>query len=355
MMMPSPPLDQPARGRSTRRLFLRQAGGAGLALLAAQPRGIGQSLPAAQPTGTSPAPVVDPPATTRATTKSSGAVSKSIVADLINPMIISQYKIHEPALADMIRIGVCLATGQDSSATAWRSLLRPEDVVGIKFDEVGQEELGTTEVFAGQLIQSLETAGVERKRIVLIDVPNLLVKKLGTQPRRFGWRTAETPLGNDKERLAAVLDQVTAIVNVPFLKTHNLCGISGCLLNASIPFVRRQTLYLRDGGAPHIADIISLAEILPKLRLHIVNGLRGVFDKGPEARPEGMWPHTGVLVSKDPVAADQMSVDIINERRLQAKLRPIGDFLGRVAHIRAAAERGLGTDDQDYITRIRPS
>lgn len=326
-----------------------------MTILATARKGVGQLLPASEPAAEPAAPTARPATGPGPTSRPSETVGKSIVADLVNPMIISQHQIHEPALADMIRAGICLATGQNTPAAAWQSLLRPDEVVGIKFDEIGQEALGTTEVFAGQLIQSLESAGIARKNIVLIDVPDLLTRKLGTQRRRFGWRAAETPLGNDKERLAVVLDQVTAVINVPFLKTHNLCGVSGCLLNASLPFVRRQTPYLRDGGAPHIADIIALPDILPKLRLHVVNGLRGVFDKGPEARPEGMWLHTGILVSQDPVAADQMSVDILNERRIQAKLRPIGDYLGRVPHVRAAALRGLGTDDQDYIIRVQPS
>ena len=353
MMMPRKPPANPTDG-PTRRSFLT-AGAAGLAVLATRTGVLGQSVPTSEPATPPAAPASRPSAATKTATRPSGPSGKSIVVDLVNPMIISQRKIHEPALADMIRAGVCLATGQSTPAAAWKSLLRADETVGIKFDDVGDEELGTTEVFADHLVQSLETAGIVRKNIVLVDVPDLLVKKLGTQPRRFGWRIPETPLGKEKERLAAVLDQVTAIVNVPFLKTHNLCGLNGCLLNASLPFVRRQTPYLRDGGAPYVADIISLPEILPKLRLHIVNGLRGVFDKGPEARPEGVWLHTGILVSRDPVAADQMSVDIINERRLQAKLRPIGDYLGRVPHIRAAAERGLGTDDQDYILRVQPT
>lgn len=343
------PADAPSR-----RSFLRRAGGAGLGVLVATTRVFGQTIPASGPALESASPATAPSAVLKPTTKPSGPTGKSVVADLVNPMIISQHKIHEPALADMIRAGVCLATGQTSLAAAWQGLLRTDDTIGIKFDEVGQEALGTTEVFAEHLVQSLETAGITRKNIVLIHVSDALVKKLGTQPRRFGWRTQETPLGNDKERLAVVLDQITAIINVPFLKTHNLCGINGCLLNASLPFVRRQTPYLKDNGVPHIADIISLPDILPKLRLHIVNGLRGVFDKGPEVRPEGMWSHSGILVSKDPVAADQMSIDIINERRIQAKLRPIGDYLGRIPHVRAAADRGLGTDDQDYILRVQP-
>jgi hypothetical protein len=54
------------------------------------------------------------------------------------------------------------------------------------------------------------------------------------------------------------------------------------------------------------------------------------------------------------VAADVVGLDILNERRELAKLPAIGDSDGNVPHLHAAAERGLGTDDQDYITLLEP-
>jgi len=279
--------------------------------------------------------------------------AKSIVVDLCNSMVLAGRKIHKNVLFGMIEKAVCLATDQGKIKDAWAVLFKVNDIIGIKFDEAGFEALDTTDVLASQLVRSLEQAGFERKQIVLIDVPNELARQLQTHPRIFGWQDKETSFGSGSERLAAVLDQVTAIINVPFLKNDNLCGISGCLKNVSVPFVYRQSSYLRDGCSPHIADIVALPQIRSKLRIHIVNGLRAVFDKGPGVHSEAIWRRGGIIVSKDPVAADSISLNCLDEYRIAQKLPPIGDRMGRLPHIHAAADRKLGTDDPDYINLIK--
>ena len=67
-----------------------------------------------------------------------------------------------------------------------------------------------------------------------------------------------------------------------------------------------------------------------------------------------MWDCATILVSKDPVAADNVGIDIINDQRARAGLPPVGDAEAHVPHVHAAAQLGLGTDDQDYIRLIEP-
>jgi len=331
----------------TRRLFLKRIGGA--AMLAAAGRGLGATSRPAEDE-THPLPHLT-------TVPGGGPIpesAKSIVVDSRNPMILAGPQIHEAALASTIAEAVRLATGRDSADEAWRKLFRPDDVIGLKFDEVGYEKLNTTDTFAEQLVRLLERAGFRRDRIVLIDAPEALAVRLKTQPRAFGWEEADTSFGSGSERQAKVLRQVTALINVPFLKTDNISGIAGALRNTSLPFVRRQARYFGGGGSPFIADIAALPQIRSKLRVHIVNGLRAVFDKGPDVYPECVWLHAGILVSTDPVAVDSVALDVINARRAEAKLSPLGDSKGRLPHIHAAALRRLGTDDQDYIRLISP-
>jgi hypothetical protein len=103
-----------------------------------------------------------------------------------------------------------------------------------------------------------------------------------------------------------------------------------------------------------VGDIVALDQIRSKLRIHIVNALRVVYQGGPTVVPEGVWTHAGLIVSTDPVAADATGIDLLNEQRARAKLPPIGDDQAHIPHIHAAAQRGLGTDDQDYIQVIQP-
>ena len=61
--------------------------------------------------------------------------------------------------------------------------------------------------------------------------------------------------GGPRDRLAGVLDQVTAIVNVPFLKTHNLAGMTCCLKNLSHALVKHPAQF-HTGGCKEVADIV---------------------------------------------------------------------------------------------------
>jgi hypothetical protein len=332
----------------TRRLFLKRA--ARLAVLASAGRSF-----AASATATAPDPANLPQLTTIPSGGPVPDAAKSIVVDNRNAMIVAAGRLHEGALLNLIESGVRLATSEATSAGAWRKLFKTDDVIGIKFDDVGREKLNTTETFASQLVASLQQAGFERQRIVLIDVPKSLTKQLDTRPQIYGWQKNETSFTSGSERLAAVLDQVTALINVPLLKTDNISGIAGALRNISLPFVRRQARYFAHGSSPFIADIVALPQIRSKLRIHIVNGLRAVFDRGPDVQIDCVWPHGGILVSTDPVAVDSVSLEIINARRAQSQLPPLGNAKGRLPHIHAAALRGLGTDDQDYIRLLAPN
>lgn len=280
--------------------------------------------------------------------------AKSVVARVVNSMILAGPRLHENALLTALHHTLCLAMKVEKPAEAWHRLIGPDDVVGIALDAVGFEPLGTGAPLAGQLVRSLGQADVPRERVVLIGPPTRVADTLGTRPCAFGWQPEPIQVGDIQVKLAAVLEQITVLVNVPTLATDNVCGIAGCIKNASLPFVQRQGPFYEQACTPHLADLLAVSAIRSKLRLHIVNGLRGVFDRGPLVHRECVWPYAGLLVSTDPVAADTVALDVLNTRRAEAGLPAIGDDRGRLPHVHAAAQRGLGTDDPDYIHIVEP-
>ena len=68
-------------------------------------------------------------------------------------------------------------------------------------------------------------------------------------------------------RLVIELDQVTALVNVPLLRTHNISGMSGCLMNLAFSLVRRPGRYYAKGCTPFVADVLSLPQVRAKTRI----------------------------------------------------------------------------------------
>jgi hypothetical protein len=290
----------------------------------------------------------------RPTTPPVSELAKSTVVHLQAREVLAGTKVHPSLAGELVEEAIKTLTRKEKSADAWHALLPADGILAIKFNHVGAETIGTTVPFGLQLVHSLGRAGFAPDRIMLIEAPPELTRLAATRPQVHGWSGPPVSFGSGAEELAAWLKEVTAIINVPFLKTHNIAGMTGCLKNLSHALIRRPGRYHANGCAPFIGDIVALPQIRSKARIHIINALQAVMDGGPEARLENMWAHHGVIVSTDPVAADSIGLEILNERRQLAKLAPIGDQTGRVPHLHAAARRGVGTDDQDYITLLEP-
>ncbi len=328
--------------RETRRSFLTRVGGLGAAAALADFCGLNGAR-----AGDSPSTL--PALHSRPSIGPIDDSVKSVVAHIKAEEVISGQIIHRSLVGEMIEEGIRTITGKETGPDAWHALLKKDDVIGIKFNHVAAEAIDTTWPFASQLVDSLGQAGFAPQRIMLIEAPPQLARELKTKPAPLGWSGGEVSFGSGAEQLAAVLQEITAIINVPFLKTHSVAGMSGCLKNLSHALIRRPGRYHANGCAPFVGDIVALPQIRSKLRVNIVNALRAVFDGGPDATPESIWPNKGILVSKDPVAADAMGVTLLNDQRRLVRLPLLGGPSNKVPHLHAAASRGVGTDDEDYI------
>ena len=254
-------------------------------------------------------------------------------------------RVHPRLLGEMLEKGLLLVTGASSAAAAWRSLLAPEDVIGLKFNQSGAEQMGTTAPMADALITSLVAAGFKPAQLVPLEVPPIVYAEHGTARPTTSWDREETPFGSGSDRLAAVLRQVTAIINVPFLKTHNIAGLTCCLKNLSHGLIKHPARFHDHHCSPYIADIVALPQIRDKLRLHMVNALRIVYDGGPEA-PEESTSEAGILlVSRDPVATDVVGLEEINYMRQAHSRERIDPEDVSLSYLSVAGKRGLGCSE----------
>ncbi len=316
---------------TTRRRFLQQSAGAALGLAT------GASA-AASPTSTQAVPP--------------GKGDPSRVVELFSERAVSGRMVHSRIVTDMLEQGLCRLTDQASTADAWRTLLRDDDIIGLKFNHSGADGIGTNEVLGRVLFQSLLDADFRPEQLVVMELPSRVLERR-TLPQVQGWTSRVFDFSSGKDALAAVVDQVTAVINIPFLKTHNIAGMSGCLKNISHAFVRHPARFHRNGCDPYVADIVGLPIIGDKLRLHLVNALRIVVDNGPQARERDIHPAKSILVSRDPVAADTVGQDILDARRLQRNLPRLAGDAGKLPILATAARRGLGMNDPDALDHIK--
>jgi hypothetical protein len=184
------------------------------------------------------------------------------------------------ALREMLAETVTRVTGKASARDAWRSLVDPEDTVGL----VATPHLNPTHP---ELVDAVRTA--------LVDA--------GIPADRV--RLAQG--GPDKA------EACTALISLPALKAHWLTGI-GTVLKNYITYSGHPSRY-HDENNDRLGEIWLLPHVKGKTRLVLVDALRPLCDKGPQADPRYMWDYKGLIAGTDPVAVEAICLKILTARR----------------------------------------
>ncbi len=242
----------------------------------------------------------------------------------------------------MLDTALTSLTGASNPSAAWRRILHSDDVVGLKFNRSGQQSIGTTPSVARTLVASLAEAGWAPSRIVCIEAPPGTDSELRTMPADGGFDNTLIDFGSGTDQFARVLGQVTALISVPYLKTHNITGLTCSLKNLSHGLIKHPARHHRNGCDPYIADIVAAPIIREKLRLFLVDALRVVYEGGPAATNATLSDEGVLLASFDPVAVDLVGLTLLNEVRAKRGLDPVIDSADGLPYLATAHQRGLG-------------
>lgn len=266
----------------------------------------------------------------------------SLVVQVEAPNAVNGAVVHKSLIREMLQAALQTVTKTPTVRDAWRTLLRDNDVVGLKFNRSGQFVIGTTPAVAGALIESLIVSGFGPERIVCLEAPAGVAERFGCRPASTGYASVETDFGSGADQLVRALDDITALINIPFLKEHNIAGLSCALKNLSHGLVKHPARFHDHGCSPYIADIVALPAIRGKLRLNLVDGLRVVFEGGPEATSHNLADTGILLASTDPVAVDSVGLNIINNVRKNHRLSVLATAPRDIDYLAVAHARGLG-------------
>ncbi|MCC7293394.1 MAG: DUF362 domain-containing protein [Phycisphaerales bacterium] len=250
--------------------------------------------------------------------------------------------IREDVVTEGIHESLTALTGTGSTDAAWAALLKPDDVVGIKFNRSGQAVLGTTPAMARALVGSLRSAGWSPSHLVLIEAPEGIAEELGTLRARAGFEAEETDFGSGKDQFSAVLKQVTAIINVPFLKTHNIAGMTCGMKNLAYGLVRRPGRLHANHCCPFITDIYQSLAARVRIALTLVDAARITFADGPLVKPEYVDDAGVFILGMDPVAVDTLGLSSLSEVRKSRGLPELDAGAGDVPYLHEAHRKGLG-------------
>ncbi|MGH8093214.1 MAG: DUF362 domain-containing protein [Chthoniobacterales bacterium] len=316
------------------------------------------------------------------------APTPSIVYRAQNEDAIHNYRTNPEVVRHMTNELVLAVTHQPDIASAWRSLVRPNDRVGIKISAAGGELFTTHRDIVNAIVDGLVAAGHSRQSIIVWDRSLGGIKEAGytegegyqlrSIPPREGYDAkaiisepflgnliwgdfdyvggrGEVPLLSETENTSSVshlskivANEVTKIINLPVLSDNVRNGLAGCLYNVTIPNVDnwRRFGVPPDFGASSIPEIYNDPHIGQKVVLNLMDGLLAQYAGGPQSQPGYAFPFATLYASKDPVAIDAIALRQLEEWRKKRKVPPI-KRLG--AHVQVAQELGLGNADFSRI------
>jgi uncharacterized protein (DUF362 family) len=253
-------------------------------------------------------------------------------------------------LERMIERAVRDLTGADTERKAWQQVAVAGDGVSMKTTRSGGPELRTHDETAAFLARRLaEVAGVDPARILAWDRPDLAGRQ-----RELGEPHVLPTRGKQTRLRAALVRDVSAIVNLPVLKVHSGTGASIVMKNhfGSINNPSAFHGWARGDMAASIAELNALEPIRTRTRLIVVDATRPLYNGGPYDAPQFRWNFNGLIVGLDPVAVERVGIDILEARRAEARGAPwpLDDARKVVAR---AAELKLGHADPAKIDLVR--
>jgi hypothetical protein len=317
----------------------------------------------------------------------------SIIYSAQDPRSLDQLEENPAVIRRMVDALVIAATQQPDIARAWRSLIAPNDRVGIKVAAAGGRYFASHRGIVEAIVSGLELSGVPRTQMIVWDRDLDELHSAGFVPQRGGYEVRGIPpgIGYDREakitaptlgkliwgdalfqgrqkrfgapdesseqlssasQIARVVSrEITKIINVPVLSDESGCGVAGALYNMTIPNVDNWRRFTQsEGGGEAIPDVYADEHLGPKVVLHIMDALHPQYAGGPRFNPNYAFAWHTIYASRDPVALDAHAMRLIDGWRSEAKLPPLGK---RATWIASAADSGLGNFAAEKIV-LRP-
>jgi uncharacterized protein (DUF362 family) len=298
------------------------------------------------------------------------------------------YQFQRAPIQQMVRSGLTALTGKKNYVAAWREFVHRGDIVGIKVNPNGNDATRSSPEVILEIIDGLIRAGVARDHIIVYERYAELLKRFDgwfpswvqtanaapayteDQTGIKGYDIAhyvDLPLpGQDPMRSRSyaaefITRRVTKLINLAVLKNHNGAGVTLALKNLSHGLVNNVNRS-HPGTANYLTQFIPAVVSMPVIRekavLHIIDGVHGIYESGPNGRDQYNFVHKTMYFATDAVALDRVGWRVIDAKRVEMGLPVAAEsqpFVNRAGplqqpqYIEAAAEAGLGECRDDRI------
>ena len=286
-------------------------------------------------------------------------------------------------LRRMVSEGIKLLTGARDAETAWKRIVVANDVVGIKVD-ARVPQLSTHPALVVEVIRGVVTAGVPPENVIVWDrfAQNLerydyhlkALPEFGFEEprgrilaseggegtiRRVGYDEAvffdsedDLPARREDDATVSFYSRIvtklaTRLICLPVMHYHPITGVYGTLAGLGLGSLSNTFRFHPKSadGMLMIADVWRDSVLTEKHALTIVDGLTGAYNTGPGYDPKWLWEANRLFVSRDPVAADTLTLQEVNGQRKP----PLKTVTKEIAYLRRAASYGIGSNDPEEI------
>ncbi len=259
-------------------------------------------------------------------------------------------------------------TGAANLTEAMKRFIHKDDVVAIKPNGIAGQK-GATMATNFELIQPLVEAvlavGVPADKITVYEqYPSFLVGTRVNMPKYKLPAGIKTGTHNNDDhpmpevkiyqgiptKYCRFMLDATAVIDLTMIKDHSICGYTGCLKNITHGNINNPHEHHAHNASPQIAMLYNHPIVTSRVRLHVVDAFKIMYDKGPlDKDPKTRIPHGAVYVTTDPVAMDAYGWKVVDEERKARRLPSLKEAKREPRYITTAAELGLGVADLSSI------
>ncbi|WP_272417912.1 DUF362 domain-containing protein [Polyangium jinanense] len=263
-------------------------------------------------------------------------------------------------------------TGKSDLGEAFAKFVHKDDKVAIKPNGIAGQKgatMATNRELILEVVRGVMAAGVPASQIMIFEqYPKFLEgtriwdRHKGPDPALpAGIATAvhenedatmpERSVMGIPTKFVRPFTEATAVINLGLIKDHSICGFTGCLKNITHGATINPHAFHQHNASPQIAELYAQDVVKSRVRLHIIDGFKLIYDEGPlDKNKKRRVLHEAVYATTDPVAMDTLGWGIIEQWRKDNGLPTLKDAGREPTYIRIASELGLGVFDKNRIS-----
>jgi len=284
-------------------------------------------------------------------------------------VVVVRYREESPTLRlnrdeyrRLLETGLRALTDEAATGTAVCKLI-PPGVVGMKPNCLARKLNSTPVALTEAMCELLTESGFAANDLVIwersnrelsdggysLNASSSGVRCLATDTNGIGYSRGFYSFGEVNSLVTRVLaDQVEHNINLPVLKDHSLAGLSGGMKNM-YGAIHNPNKYHDCNCDPYCAHIFNLEPIRTKNRLTIIDAVRVQYHGGPGYMSQFLAWYGGLVISADPVAADRIGLEILENIRTAHGQPPLAKAGRPVKYLATAEKIGLGVADLNRI------